>query len=148
MLDEELGLEPSAELRDLQTAVLRQDPASSGCRRAEAAGRRRAPAAGTVAGGRAAGAAPADEPVAPWPMVGRDADLAALVGAGRRRPSRAPRRTPSLTGDPGIGKSRLAAELVAAGPAARASGCWSAGAPRTTARRRCGRGRRCSTGSA
>ena len=26
VLDEELGLEPSAELRDLQTAVLRQDP--------------------------------------------------------------------------------------------------------------------------
>lgn len=107
VLDEELGLEPSAELRDLQTAVLRQDPELEW--RAPAVGSVPAPAPTTT---------PAPEPrpepaeqVAPWPMVGRDADLESLVGvveaAEGGRPSYA-----VITGEPGIGKSRLAAELV------------------------------------
>ena len=106
VLDEELGLEPSAELRDLQTAVLRQDPALEWV----------APSAGS---GVAAPvpvtppptAHPATEQVAPWPMVGRDADLESLVDV----VDAAERGVPSyavITGDPGIGKSRLAAELV------------------------------------
>ncbi|GAW50521.1 Transcriptional activator domain [Nocardioides sp. PD653-B2] len=112
LLDEELGLEPSAELRDLQTAVLRQDPAlswdppESGSDPAAAA----TPSPVTTTPPTSS-AHPADEQVAPWPMVGRDADLAGLVGA----LSAAERGAPSyavLTGEPGIGKSRLAAELV------------------------------------
>lgn len=105
VLDEELGLEPSAELRDLQTAVLRQAPELEW----------QAPAVGSVPE-PAPTAAPDPRPgpaeqVAPWPMVGRDADLESLVdvveAAERGRPSYA-----VITGEPGIGKSRLAAELV------------------------------------
>lgn len=105
VLDEELGLEPSAELRDLQTAVLRQDPDLEW----------QTPAVGSVPQPAPTPAptprpAPAEQ-VAPWPMVGRDADLESLVdvvdAAERGRPSYA-----VITGEPGIGKSRLAAELV------------------------------------
>ncbi|HEU5037129.1 MAG TPA: BTAD domain-containing putative transcriptional regulator [Nocardioides sp.] len=107
VLDEELGLEPSAELRDLQTAVLRQDPDLDWT----------APAVGAVPPPPSPAPAPAaspplpEEQVAPWPMVGRDADLESLVDVVEA----AERGTPSyavITGDPGIGKSRLAAELV------------------------------------
>ncbi|WP_028637560.1 BTAD domain-containing putative transcriptional regulator [Nocardioides sp. URHA0032] len=106
VLDEELGLELSAELRDLQTAVLRQDPGLDWV----------APDAGStpavaVPPAPAPAVHPAAEQVAPWPMVGRDAELASLlelVGAAERgAPAYA-----VITGDPGIGKSRLAAELV------------------------------------
>lgn len=108
VLDEELGLEPSAELRDLQTAVLRQDPELEWV----------APDAGS-APAPAPSPAPVAEPVphpsaelvAPWPMVGRDADLESLIDV----VAAAERGIPSyavITGDPGIGKSRLAAELI------------------------------------
>jgi DNA-binding SARP family transcriptional activator len=105
VLDEELGIEPGAELREMQTAVLRQDPSLD-----------------WVAPPRQAGApvvplpprAPAPEPSAgpEWPMVGRDADLAALRDAWQRAAGGTTTYA-VLTGEPGIGKSRLAAELVA-----------------------------------
>ena len=99
VLDEELGLEPSAPLQELQTALLRQDPDLVG------SPARRAPVArATAPAPSAAGAA--------WPLVGRDAQLATLVG----RLVEATGGTPAfaaVTGDPGIGKSRLCAELVA-----------------------------------
>lgn len=107
LLDEELGLEPTAELRELQTAVLRQDPRLTWV----------PPETGAPVPVAARPAAPAaeegqpEERVAPWPMAGRDAELAALTElldrAATGRPSYA-----VLTGEPGIGKSRLAAELV------------------------------------
>lgn len=107
LLDEELGLEPTAELRELQTAVLRQDP------RLDWVPPERAPVAPPVAG-----AEPGPEPeeeagdeVAPWPMVGRDADLAALTGLLDRAATGAPSYA-VVTGEPGIGKSRLVAELA------------------------------------
>lgn len=107
LLDDELGLEPTAELRDLQTAVLRQDP-----RLTWVAPTSSAPAPAPVA---TPAPPPAEvepeEQVAPWPMAGRDAELAALTElldrAATGRPAYA-----VLTGEPGIGKSRLAAELV------------------------------------
>ncbi|MEP9361502.1 BTAD domain-containing putative transcriptional regulator [Nocardioides sp. CN2-186] len=108
VLDEELGLEPSAELRDLQTAVLRQDPDLDWT----------PPAASTAAPPAAAPATeqqphphPATEQVAPWPMVGRDAELALLMGAVSRAGAGVPTYA-VLTGEPGIGKSRLASELI------------------------------------
>ncbi|WP_395692619.1 BTAD domain-containing putative transcriptional regulator [Nocardioides sp.] len=115
VLDEELGLEPSAELRDLQTAVLRQDPALEWVPPQAAAPGRAASAPAPAAPPDAPPDTPPDragrEQVAPWPMVGRDAELEALlevVGAAEAgQPSYA-----VLTGDPGIGKSRLVAELV------------------------------------
>ena len=87
LLDEELGLEPGQELRDLQQAVLRQDPLLALAGRAA---RRRS-------------AAPS------WPLVGRDAELDALT----RLLDQSGTSIAVLTGEPGIGKSRLAAELVA-----------------------------------
>ncbi|WP_346386544.1 BTAD domain-containing putative transcriptional regulator [Nocardioides sp.] len=106
VLDEELGLEPSAELRELQTAVLRQDvgldwvPPEAAAAPASSAPRVERP-----------DLPPVTEPVAPWPMVGRETQLAAL----RSALGEAEAGTPAyvvLTGEPGIGKSRLAAELV------------------------------------
>jgi DNA-binding SARP family transcriptional activator len=108
ILDTELGLEPSAQLRDLQTAVLRQDPMLDWLP-PEAGVALPAPEPDPVP--VPAPVHPAADQVAPWPMLGRDADLARLLGA----VDAATRGGPSyavLTGDPGIGKSRLAAELV------------------------------------
>jgi len=131
LLDEELGLEPSAELRDLQTAVLRQDPSLEWVAPATdpaappAAPADHRPAPLTVPAPR--GGSPTDLPtdaagatdaptepaaVAPWPLCGRDAELDALVALLDRSVSgRA--SCAVLTGEPGIGKSRLAAELAA-----------------------------------
>jgi DNA-binding SARP family transcriptional activator len=106
VLADELGLEPSVELRELQTAVLRQSPDLEWV----------APDAGAPA----APVVPAHPPVAPgvvetvapWPMVGRTTELEHLIAAleaaeaGRARYA-------VLTGEPGIGKSRLATELGA-----------------------------------
>ena len=68
LLAEELGLEPGAELRSLQTAVLRQDPALEWTA-ARSIPRQRPPR------GRATEFA--------WPLVGRDDQLSALVGPAR-----------------------------------------------------------------
>ncbi len=120
VLDEELGLEPSAELRDLQTAVLRQDPALEWVA-PDPGGPTPAPPAvapAPLAGSSTESAAAEPRAVAPWPMVGRDRDLAALREALEVACSGATTYV-VLTGEPGIGKSRLAAEL---GELARAGG--------------------------
>ena len=110
VLDQELGLEPSAELRDLQTAVLRQDP---GLDWLPPEAGPTSPAADAAVGHAmgAGGTRPLPEPVAPWPLAGRDEDLAALD----RALAVAEAGTPAyavLTGEPGIGKTRLAAEVA------------------------------------
>ena len=131
LLAEELGLEPGAELRALQTAVLRQDPALEWTAAATVPQQRPSPAdhAGFgVAAGRPR--RPARRPGRPAGAVGS--------AAGVRR----------VTGDPGIGKSRLCAELAAPRPGARASRCSSDAARRTRARRRSTPGRACCAGSA
>ena len=79
MLDEELGLEPSAELRDLQTAVLRQDPALEWV--APAAGPGGTPLVPAPVPSERRHPRPRPSRSPPWPMVGRDADLAALIEA-------------------------------------------------------------------
>lgn len=110
VLDEELGLEPSAELRELQTAVLRQDPALDWVAPEAAPVVVVAPPPAVVPAARPT--APDPEAVAPWPMVGRGAELEALEAALETAESgRA--RFAVVTGEPGIGKSRLAAELAA-----------------------------------
>jgi DNA-binding SARP family transcriptional activator len=106
-LVEELGIEPSRELRDLQQAILRQDPTLD----------------------LVAGAVPTAEPVR-GVFVGRGRELEQLVSAlddafaGRGR-------LVLLVGEPGIGKSRLADELIAHTQARRArvlvGRCWEAG---------------------
>jgi len=104
VLDEELGIEPGAELRDLQTAVLRQDPAL------DWVAPPRQPGAPVVPR-RLRPAAPSPGTGPEWPMVGRDDDLAALRNAWERARGGVATFV-VLTGEPGIGKSRLAAELV------------------------------------
>ncbi len=91
LLADELGLEPGVELRELQTAVLRQDPALDWEPLTSAA-----PAAPAASG---------------WPLMGRDDQLAALVGLLEQATDRPV--FAALTGEPGIGKSRLCAELAA-----------------------------------
>ena len=90
-LDEQLGLQPSAELRELEQAILRQD---------ESLDRRVA----------------ADAAPAPWErrgsaFVGRDDELARLGAALPRSGSAG--GAVLITGAPGIGKTRLAEELAA-----------------------------------
>jgi DNA-binding SARP family transcriptional activator/outer membrane murein-binding lipoprotein Lpp len=93
LLADELGLEPGAELRTLQTAVLRQDPAlewTAPSQRPQPA-RVRASDFG-------------------WPLVGRDDQLSALVGLLEQSDEQPVFAV--VTGEPGIGKSRLCAELA------------------------------------
>jgi DNA-binding SARP family transcriptional activator len=107
-LTEELGIEPSRELRDLQQAILQQDPALDRRDTGEAGvtppgieGRSRASRGVFVGRGRELG--------------GLEAALEdALAGRGR---------LVLLAGEPGIGKSRLADELMAT---ARFRGAWVA----------------------
>lgn len=106
ILDDELGLEPGGEMRELQTAILRQAP--------ELAAWPRSPewsGAGSVPA-----PAPQPEPVIDRPppsgLVGRRREMTALtklfddVAAGATR-------WLILTGPPGIGKTRLAEEVAA-----------------------------------
>lgn len=115
VLDEELGIEPSADLRELQTALLRQDQRLEWV--APAAGEPGPPGPLGPPGPEPAAAEPPprrrpeEEQVAPWPMVGRDAELAALLGLVQEAEAGAPAAA-VLTGEPGIGKSRLAAEVM------------------------------------
>ncbi|GAA1142052.1 BTAD domain-containing putative transcriptional regulator [Kribbella jejuensis] len=90
ILADELGLDPGATLRELELAVLRQDPQLSW--RPKALER-------AIAG------------VSRWPLVGRVAELAALEHLLDEATS-APQFA-VLVGEPGIGKTRLASELAA-----------------------------------
>jgi DNA-binding SARP family transcriptional activator len=107
-LIDELGIEPGRRLRDLHQAILRQDPALDPPPVAHEA---------VAAGSRSA-------------FVGRERELAELV-AGLDEAFAGRGRLFLLVGEPGIGKSRLAEELIAH---ARARGarvlvgrCWEAG---------------------
>ncbi|WP_243858515.1 BTAD domain-containing putative transcriptional regulator [Mycobacterium sp. DL440] len=104
-LDEELGLTPGADLRELQTSILRQAPELAAWPRSpEWTGAGEVHIPGTFA---AQAAAPDRERSVP---VGRDrelnaaADLLAEVRAGQTR-------WLVLSGPPGIGKTRLAEEI-------------------------------------
>lgn len=109
-LADELGIEPGERLRELERAILVQDP------RLDLAPVAPAPAA--------------SEPVTAGAFVGREAELAELT-AGLDDATGGHGRVFLLVGEPGIGKSRLAEELIAH---ARARGalvlvgrCWEAG---------------------
>ncbi|QNN52053.1 BTAD domain-containing putative transcriptional regulator [Nocardioides mesophilus] len=140
LLVEELGLEPGHELRKLQGAILAQDPGldwtppPSGVATRGPSAPGPVPAAdarslpgpagpGAVAPTTPTGPTTPTTPTAPngaaggagpnfWPMVGRSAELAVLAGlldtADTGRPAFA-----AVTGDPGIGKTRLTSELAA-----------------------------------
>jgi DNA-binding SARP family transcriptional activator len=110
VLTEELGIEPSQELRTLQQAILQQDSSLAVTPGAEPPEEVAEPARGV--------------------FVGREAEVAELkdsftaAAAGRGR-------LVLLVGEPGIGKSRLAEELIRHARASRAhvlvGRCWEAG---------------------
>ena len=106
VLDEELGLEPGAELRAVQSAVLRQETTVVP-----------APAAPTAP----AATRPQVHAALPfpalwgWSLAGRDEELAALTDLVDRVVAGTDRSPAfvALTGEPGIGKSRLSIEAAA-----------------------------------
>jgi DNA-binding SARP family transcriptional activator len=105
VLDHELALDPSPAVRDLETAVLRQDPDLAWTPPStEAPDTASRPDPVPFA-------QPSVSPVAPWPLVGREPELAALGDALRRAEGGSPTFA-VLTGEPGIGKSRLSSELA------------------------------------
>lgn len=122
ILADELGVDPSRELVALEAAILRQDPAVQWRPAAEAPV---APAVPRIPAEASASETPASEsgqgPSAAhrWPLVGRAGPLeeltALLTEAEAGTPSFA-----SVVGEPGIGKSRLCAELAMV---AERSGC-------------------------
>ncbi len=89
-LAEDIGVEPGPTLRRLHAAVLAQDPALL-------------PAAPAPL--------PPELAAATGPLLGRNADLEWLRAAWRRTLADGPRAV-ALVGPPGIGKTRLAAELA------------------------------------
>ena len=98
-LDEELGLEPGAELRDLQSGILRQDTALSTWPE--------------VADRRPASALPASaaNPTTPSTLVGRAHEVAQLDAALMRTAGGAEAWI-VIAGAPGIGKSALAEDAI------------------------------------
>jgi DNA-binding SARP family transcriptional activator/tetratricopeptide (TPR) repeat protein len=106
-LTDELGIEPGRELRELQQAILNQDPALDLAAEAEVAG-----------------------DVARAPFVGRARELDELT-SGLEDAFGGHGRLFLLVGEPGIGKSRLAEEFVSRARARAArvvvGRCWEAG---------------------
>jgi DNA-binding SARP family transcriptional activator len=108
ILVEQLGLEPSEELRDLESAILAQDPGLAAPSQAPKRGERRS--RGTLVG--------YENELASL----EDALEQALLGQGRLA---------LVSGEPGVGKSRLADELSAVAEARGAQvlwgRCWTGG---------------------
>lgn len=96
-LDEELGLEPGADLRELQRRILQQDPSLE--------------VAADTDSSRGL-------PEPPNPLIGRDAELEALAALLERRDA----RLLVLTGAGGSGKTRLALEAARRAAASYANG--------------------------
>jgi DNA-binding SARP family transcriptional activator/RecA/RadA recombinase len=114
-LMEELGIDPGPELARLEGDILAQAPALEW---------RRAPAED---GTRAPAVVPPERPsaAASPPFEGRTADLA-LLDAAWREAAAGRGRMVLVAGEPGIGKTRLAEELVARATAAGAAVAWGA----------------------
>ncbi|MDQ4069943.1 MAG: AAA family ATPase [Actinomycetota bacterium] len=96
-LREELGVDLGRPLRDLESAILAHDPSLD------------LPRATAVS--PAQPSAPVAEPPRPEGLIGRDAELAQLLGA--LDEAAACLRVAIVEGEPGIGKTRLAEELGA-----------------------------------
>jgi predicted ATPase/DNA-binding SARP family transcriptional activator len=118
ILDDELGLDPSPELRALEQAMLRQDPTLAAP--TPAARPSEAPTRGQEQQVSAAEAEEAEEPPALprrlTSFIGRDRERVALAEL------LAARRLVTVTGPGGVGKTSLAIAAAAAEPAA--DGTW------------------------
>ncbi len=122
VLVEQLGIEPGPELRELHEAILNQDPALAPQRAPERP--RGSPS------GQARPAVSVDRAPTAGEFVGRGHELAEFLAG--LEDARAGRSALFLiAGEPGIGKSRLAAELTAHAEARGAKvlwgRCWEAG---------------------
>jgi predicted ATPase len=115
-LVDELGLEPGPELRELQGRILRHDPALV----PESTAPARGGATGVDLTSHPAIAGDPRLPEPPNTTVGRDADVAAIVG--RLRDERC--RLVTLTGPGGVGKTRVALEASRSAAGAFADGAW------------------------
>jgi DNA-binding SARP family transcriptional activator/nucleoside-triphosphatase THEP1 len=107
VLAEQIGVEPGPELRQLEADILAQAPRLETPARRTAS--RTAGPAPVVPGG---GTPPGGGPAGQMAMVGRSAERAWLAEAARQAATGAGRAV-VVTGEPGIGKTRLAEELVA-----------------------------------
>jgi hypothetical protein len=109
VLAEELGIDPSPELQALEVAILRQDPELT-------APANRLPAAGsTEFGSLSITSVPLPSRLGSKPvtgLIGRDGEKDALTDALKRVSAGYGREVVLITGEPGIGKSALAAELA------------------------------------
>ena len=104
VLADELGLDPGVELQDLQDRILKQDTALGWERPAAAPARTPSSPAEPVA----------PEPEAPaheWPLLGRDHEVD-LLRTCLGRAVRGHTELVVVTGEPGIGKSRLCDEVL------------------------------------
>ena len=109
LLADELGLDPGAEVRSLEEAVLRQSPTLGQWLRPEAVPRG---AADPAEGARSSGA---PTPAASWAMVGRDPEQAVVAEVLEASVTGTPGAV-LVVGDPGTGKTRLVdAALAEAG---------------------------------
>ena len=105
VLDDELGLLPGPAIRELQSAILHQDSSIIWT-----------PAPAPNPGHPAPPPTPSPvnaPPPLPWPTAGRAAELAVLSAAWQRSLAGSTEFV-VITGDPGIGKSRLVAEMIGA----------------------------------
>lgn len=121
VLADGLGIEPGPRLRQLEAAVLAQDPALDWRPAASAPANARPPAA-------APSARPAPPPLTPPPpatqaLLGRDTEMAHLLG--RLRPAAAGHGgAVVLVGEPGAGKTTLAEAVAHLAAAAGSTTAW------------------------
>ncbi|MFP5319852.1 MAG: BTAD domain-containing putative transcriptional regulator [Acidimicrobiia bacterium] len=125
-LRDELGIEPSRELRDLESAILAHDPSLDAPATGAPAppGPPVPPPAPPAPPAPASIAAPATAEAGPRrpALVGRETEMAQLVAAFEE--SSADGRFVVIEGEPGIGKTRLADELRALASARGALAVW------------------------
>jgi DNA-binding SARP family transcriptional activator len=106
LLAEELGIDPSPALQELESAILRQDP-----RLRAPSGERTAPSSPSAPIGPRGTAAAAGAVAGAFPFVGRDDELAQLAAA-LERARAGVGQVLLVSGEPGIGKTRLVEELT------------------------------------
>jgi DNA-binding SARP family transcriptional activator/tetratricopeptide (TPR) repeat protein len=111
VLAEELGIDPSPELQALEVAILRQDPELTGPVNGVAI------AESTTLGSTSVVVVPLPSRLGIKPLaglIGRDSEKDALSDAWKRVSAGHGREVVLVSGEPGIGKSALAAELAQA----------------------------------
>jgi DNA-binding SARP family transcriptional activator len=109
VLAEELGIDPSPELQALEVAILRQAPELSGPAKGSAT------VASSASGSSAMASVPLPSRLGVRPLtglIGRVSEKDALADAWKRVSAGQGREVMLITGEPGIGKSALAADLA------------------------------------